>query len=303
MPIIERDPWRMQYFESVSCPAHVMIPTDDPDSYQLYPKHRWIYNKLLVAETQGLRNGPHGVEPPFFPVFSKPICNLKGMGVDSRLIRNANEYQRVQRPGHMWMEALEGDHFSSDVALVDGEPCWWRHVHGEARDRGTFDYWTILGAPRPELEGACGAWLRTYLAGYTGMANLETIGGKIIEVHLRFSDQWPDLYGELWLDALVRLHVDGVWRFDDRGRRDGYSVVAFADHGAHYRHPPRALVEELSKRAGVSSIQITFHEDRAPDAHAMPPGGFRLAIVNCWDLDVGRVVRERLRRAIVTAAR
>ena len=27
----------------------------------------------------------------------------------------------------------------------------------------------------------------------------------------------------------------------------------------------------------------------------MPPGGFRLAIVNCWDLDAGRAVRARLR--------
>ena len=26
----------------------------------------------------------------------------------------------------------------------------------------------------------------------------------------------------------------------------------------------------------------------------MPPGGFRLAIVNCWDLAVGKRVRSRL---------
>ena len=35
---------------------------------------------------------------------------------------------------------------------------------------------------------------------------------------------------------------------------------------------------------GVTSVQITFHEDRAPEHHAMPPGGFRLAIVNGFDL-------------------
>jgi hypothetical protein len=26
----------------------------------------------------------------------------------------------------------------------------------------------------------------------------------------------------------------------------------------------------------------------------MPPGGFRLAIVNCWDLEAGKQARERL---------
>jgi hypothetical protein len=45
----------------------------------------------------------------------------------------------------------------------------------------------------------------------------------------------------------------------------------------------------------VSSVQITFHEDKPPGQHAMPPGGFRLAIVNCFDLAQGRVAREKLR--------
>jgi hypothetical protein len=31
----------------------------------------------------------------------------------------------------------------------------------------------------------------------------------------------------------------------------------------------------------------------------MPPGGFRLAIVNCHDLDAGRAVRETLRQTLL----
>ena len=38
---------------------------------------------------------------------------------------------------------------------------------------------------------------------------------------------------------------------------------------------------------GVSSVQITFHEDRDAARHAMPPGGFRLAVVNAWNLQSG----------------
>jgi hypothetical protein len=29
MPIIERDPWRQQYFDKVECPPELLIPTDD----------------------------------------------------------------------------------------------------------------------------------------------------------------------------------------------------------------------------------------------------------------------------------
>ena len=71
---------------------------------------------------------------------------------------------------------------------------------------GTFDYWTVHAAHDPEIENYCGAWIRRHLASYTGILNTETIGGRMIEVHLRMSDQWPDLYGAGWVDALVRLY-------------------------------------------------------------------------------------------------
>ncbi len=52
---------------------------------------------------------------------------------------------------------------------------------------------------------------------------------------------------------------------------------------------------------GVSSVQITFHEDREAERHAMPPGGFRLAVVNAWSLQSGRAGRDLLRRHFLGA--
>jgi hypothetical protein len=228
-------------------------------------------------------------------VFSKPVFNMRGMGIGSRVLRSEAEYRANQRPGHIWMPLLEGEHISTDVAVVDGEARWWRHAFGLPLDGGMFDHWVVLAEPKPEIEAYCGDWLARNLAGYTGMVNFETIGAKIIEVHLRFADQWPDLYGgRPWVEALVGLYRDGAWDFDDSGRREGYSVVLFGGHGLQYRHPSDELVEEIRALPEVTSVQITFHEDRPPAQHAMPPGGFRLAIVNCWDIEVGRRARERL---------
>ena len=295
MPICEVDPWRFQYFENVACPADVLISTEDADSWLWYPRHRWVYDKIAVALSQGLTAAPHGVEPPDFPVFSKPITNLKGMGVGSRVLRSRADYQTHYAPGHMWMTLLDGRHVSSNVAVVEGEPVWWRHVTGHPGAAGTFDHWVVHAEPDAEIEARCWDWIRCNLAGYTGMINLETIGGRIIEVHLRFADQWPDLYGQGWVEALVRLYQHGRWDYPDTDRREGYSVVLFGPHGSRHRHPPQALVDTVRAMPQVASVQITFHEDRAPDEHAMPPGGFRLAIVNCWDLDVGVKAREKLR--------
>ncbi len=300
MPIHEADPWRLQYFSQVETAAN--ISTEDTDAWQWYPARRWVYDKLAVALSQGLDAGPHGTPPPRFPVFSKPIINLKGMGAGSRVLRSQVDYERHYAPGHFWMTLLEGRHVSSDLAVVGGEPRWWRHVTGKPAGEGTFDYWTVHAEPDAEIERRAGVWVRTHLTGYTGMLNLETIGGKIIEAHLRFADQWPDLYGPGWVEALVGLHERHDWVFCDEDRSEGYSVVLFGPNGRAYRHPPPALVEEIRRTGGVTSVQITFHEDRAPDRHAMPPGGFRLAIVNGFVLGAALAARERLKEHFLHAA-
>jgi hypothetical protein len=288
MPFCEADPWRLQYFEGIDCPAQVRIPTEDPDAYCWYPRERHIYNKLFVAESQGLMCAPHGVTPPEFPVFSKPIYNLRGMGVGSCALPDLATYQRQLTPGHFWMKLLTGEHVSTDAAIERGRVAWWRHSRGIPAGEGMFDHWIIEAGARAELESYLGAWVSQHLAAYTGMLNLETIGGRIIDAHLRFADQWPDLYGAGWLAAVVRLYAQGCWEFADCERVNGYSVPLFGPHGREYRHPPESLVAQVRRRPQVQSVQITFHADRPAASHPMPPGGFRLALVNCVDPAAGR---------------
>jgi hypothetical protein len=300
MPICEVDPWRLQYFAHVDTDAN--IPTEDSDAWQWYPAHRPVYDKLRLALGQKLAAAPHGVPPPRYPVFSKPIVNLKGMGVGSRVLNSEADYLEHYAPGHFWMTLLDGRHVSSDIAVVDGEPSWWRHTTGKPAGEGTFDYWIVHAEPDAGIEARCGEWVRQNLAGYSGMLNLETIGATIIEAHLRFADQWPDLYGPGWVDAVVALYERQEWDFLDDDRSEGYSVVLFGPNGRRYRHPPPALVNDVKAIPGVTSVQITFHEDRAPEGHAMPPGGFRLAIVNGFDLRAAMAGRERLREYFLPAS-
>jgi hypothetical protein len=284
MPIVERDPWRFQFFEGVACPDNVNIPTDDPDCWAWFPQQRWVYDKLKVAESQGMACGPHGVPPPAYPIFSKPVMNLKGMGIGSRVLKSQADYDRNYSPGHFWMPLLEGAHVSTDCAVEDGEVKWRRHATGKTWRGGMFEYWTIHAEPLPELELYLDRWAAKHLKGYTGMLNFETIGGRIIEAHLRFADQWCDLYGRGWTEALVELYSSGRWSFNDAARRDGYSIPLFAMHGLAFKHPAAERQAEIRALPHVASLQITFFETKTPADHPMPPGGFRLAIVNCTDL-------------------
>lgn len=296
MPIHDSD-WSLQFFAGVPCPEDVDIPAADGDAWRWNPRHRGVYNKLELALGQGIRAAPHGVVPDAFPVFSKPIMNLHGMGAGSRVLADEADYDRNYQPGHMWMELLEGDHVSSDAAVVEGTPRWFRHATGLAAGEGMFDYWTVHAGSFVALEAYLASWIGANLSGYTGMVNFETIGGRIIEAHLRLTDQWPDLYGgRAWVEAVIGLYARGGWDFDDSPRRDGYSLALFGPAQSGYRHPPQALAEEVASFPGITSLQITFHEGRDPSWHSNPPGGFRLAVVNCRDLAAGRAARSRLAR-------
>ncbi len=249
--------------------------------------------------SQGIAAAPHGVMPPHFPIFSKPITNLRGMGTGSQIIRSAAQYKTALTPGHFWMELLRGAHVSTDVAVLHGRAVWWRHATGIPRPGGTFDRWIIHAEPRPALEAYCAAWIDANMPGYSGMMNFETIGGRIIEAHLRFADQWPDLYGAGWVAALIGLYAGQGWNHADTNPQTGYSVILFAPHGRRYRPPSAALQADIRARPGISSLQITFHPGRANRLHAMPPGGFRLAIVNCRSLAAGRMARRDLAAAML----
>jgi len=296
MAIHEADPWRTQYFETVECPQGIEIPTDDSLAWELNPRHCWVYNKLLVARSQGLPCGDQNAPPRSYPVFSKPTINLRGMGTGSRLLRSPREFRQQRSQPNFWMKYLTGTHVSTDWAVVEGEPSWCRHVRGAPLAGGTFDYWVVEAVRRPQLEQYCREWIRTNLGGYTGMVNIETIGGRIIEVHLRFTDQWPDLYGAGWMDAVVELYARGSWCFTDPVPREGYSVVLFGPHGVRYQHPPAARLASYCRTRDISSVQVTFLEHVAAAAHAMPPGGFRLAVINSQQLGAALDLRERMAR-------
>ncbi len=295
MPICERDPWRYQYFEKVFCPPDVNIPTDDIDSYEWYPKFRWVYEKVKIARSQNLTSGLTGDVPGDFPVFAKPNINLKGMGLSSGIIKNRKEFDQLPF-GHMWMPLFNGEHISTDCAIVNGEVQWTRHALGFPWHEGMFAHWVIETGQRIEMESFLSSWVKHNMKGYTGMMNFETIGGKIIETHLRFADQWCDIYGPQWFEALVKLYADGVWKLDNAKAVVGYSIPLFAQHGEVPPYPPQALQAEIRGMKGVSSLQITYHESKTDEAHPMPPGGFRLALVNCIDFEAGCAARLQLAR-------
>ena len=160
MAICEADPWRLQYFDGIPCPDNVDVPTEDADAWTWFPAHRWVYDKLAVAQSQGIAAAPHGVMPPAFPVFSKPIINLRGMGTGSRVIASAGEYRPTLTPG-TFLDGTAGGRTPQQRCRGGERPRGVvapRDRHPAARAaRSTAGSCTPSRCP--QLEAACGAWI------------------------------------------------------------------------------------------------------------------------------------------------
>ena len=147
---------------------------------------------------------------------------------------------------------------------------------------------------RPRARGRARALDRVHLPATRGWSI-----SKLSAVRSSRSIFAPPISGQISTDGLGRradhLYSRGEWTFADRDRRNGYSVVLFdrrARAGDTLRPTDR---RRPSAHRRVERADHLSRGSRSAPLHAMPPGGFRLAIINCHDLATGRAARARLR--------
>jgi hypothetical protein len=190
------------------------VAVSDSAAWRLNPGHRHVYDKLCLALEAGLTAAPCGVPPmdlgvaPEDTVFVKPIINLAGMGLDARTMAAEDV---PAEPGSFWCQRLEGAHTSTDCLVENGEVRWFAHTRGsDEKDATRPIYWEI-GVNLSEREPWIADWVRRNLPGYSGICNIELIGGRPIEAHLRGSNGFFDFYGPEFIPAWVALCDGEPW--------------------------------------------------------------------------------------------
>lgn len=254
------------------------VAVNDAAAWRLYPRHRQVYDKLNLALEAGLRAAPCGVDPlacgvaPGAMVFVKPILNLAGMALKARVLPAEAVPPEA---GSFWCERLIGAHTSSDALVRDGEVLWFAHTRAsDIKDQERPLYWEI-GVDLPELEPWIRGWAARHLDGYTGLCNLEMIGARPIEAHLRGSNGFFDFYGPGFIPAWVAL-VDGDGSFSAPPPVPGGCVISvFGDHVISSAQCAEALAR---------GVRLD------PDPHT--PG--RAAILRCRDKATGLGVLEQI---------
>lgn len=187
----------------------------DEDTWIKYPQYRIWHNKLWLADSLGYSCGPCGIFVPqdnYYVV--RPVINISGYGINAEIKYITTDDYFSAPPGYFWCELFEGDHCSFDFIRENGR---WKQVscwQGFKNDIELykFEKWTVsqhqLDLP-PLFNGLDVPHL-----------NVEAIGGKIIEVHLREGN-----YNEEGWTETITVWEDS--RYDhEKMISDGYIFTA-----------------------------------------------------------------------------
>lgn len=193
-------------------------PKWDEQAWVEYPRHRWIFNKLELALRLGYNSAPAGVpvsHPGWYIV--RPIYNLSGMGAGARRVWIENDTSRLLSPGEFWCEEFRGLHYSIDYAWTHHpyrpQPVFACQGVRNSNDLFRFESWHKIDVPNVELP----VWFDQFAS--VSEFNVEFVGNKIIEVHLRASHDFPEdatTIVPVWSDTAKEQHQmfsDTDWRW------------------------------------------------------------------------------------------
>lgn len=182
----------------------------DEDVYYKTAQHnRWVFNKLEVAIRAGVTAGPGGIpvpRPGWYCV--RPVMNIRGMGLGmSKEWLTPESSMKKVMPGYFWSEWLTGDHLTFDITVKGIQDVLLAH-----KQNGKFVAWekVDIKPPFPVIVYD--------LVQCHNTVNVETIGGKVIEIHLRPN---PDLRHFKNTDIIHPVWGDGNVDIKDYEDCDG----------------------------------------------------------------------------------
>lgn len=265
------EPWEWQFIEDLK--DKELMAWCDEEAINMYPKHSWVYDKQLLSNSAGLTC--HDLEkelPKHFPVIVKPRQNLDGLSKDCYVATSEDEIEDFK--GFIAQELVQGPQFSADFICIDGQvKCFFafqahKSAYGEIK----------LFSATPFFSALVQQDIARILKGYTGAGNVEFIGNKIIELHLRPSLQFYDICGGFIskMPEFIRTGNLPSFRFERT-----FSRV----YRTRFDGCPEALKIPSKKPLTVRSVQLAWKEGQKLSQTDMSLFRRRYLVINGTDLD------------------
>jgi len=270
--------------------AQTNIPCSDADAWITFTDYHHIYNKLWIAESQGIPCGPMGTYPNRYPVIFKPIINLYGMSRGTKIINNEEQYDNNIIDGNFWEEYLEGTHQCIDLVVKYGKIYFMSCLESiKGPETGTFNYHkSVIGYKLPK---SIKTWIETIFDDYIGCINIETINNKIIECHLRLNGD-AQLYDQSFTNQLFKF-INGTSNTIQYEIKEKYIIPLFVSKGFTQQIDQTGIIK-LCEQYNANSIHFDNPKSINQSEHMS-----RLLIFDIFDLQKGLELRDAIKKYLM----
>jgi len=196
---------------------------NDSDVWSTCPRDwLWIYDKLIVARKQDIMAAPAGIPVPRDGEYCvRPITNIRMMGRGAKKTFIHRGDDEAVPDGFFWSEWLEGRHISVDY--------YWGQQHlaveGFRNNPDRLDRFSRWSKVQDRLS--IPSWLEG-LDRQAAWINVEYIGDRAIEVHLRWNDDFANHDSDeiipVWRGESVEQPMGWSWYASAAGERLGFWI-------------------------------------------------------------------------------
>tara|TARA_Y100000389_G_scaffold50588_1_gene46281 strand:+ start:453 stop:1514 length:1062 start_codon:yes stop_codon:yes gene_type:complete len=165
--------------------------TNDVRAYKMLPHLRHVYDKLWVAQSQGLPSGAledvKGIMSSIkYPIFIKPrYGHLTACSRNCHKISNSRELKPyLAYQDMMWSSYIEGGEGMTDYIMLNGTIVNQLTYTYSPETRGNVEVWKLISSTTPDNPEVT-TWVRNHIRSHTGFVNVQYRDGNIIEVGLR----------------------------------------------------------------------------------------------------------------------
>ena len=200
-----------------------MLFVSDRDVYDSCPPDwLWIFDKLIIARKQSIPSAPAGIPVPASAEYIvRPITTLRMMGRGARRMWIQAGDDEPVPDGYFWSEVLEGPHVSVDYHWGE-QALAVQGFRADATRLDRFSRWCKVDVDMPLPDMLHG------LEDHAEWINVEYIGDKIIEVHLRLNDDFANHDSDeiipVWSESANVQPPDTTWYASAAGDRLGFWV-------------------------------------------------------------------------------
>jgi len=260
------DPWPVKISKN--------LPDFDGQAFKKYRHHNYVYDKLYIAQSQGLKAGTleklinHPPKHLEYPIFIKPRYGNKSASSKNcfkiKSPEELNQYKDI--PEMMWSEFIKDTEGMTDYFLHNGKIVHQvTYIYSETQHGTIADDWKKI-SPNNKPPQVITNWVQRNMDGFSGACNVQYRGDKIIEVGLRLARGGAYIYSTdnpKLIRAINGLVNDNQWDWslnsDDFHFREYYSFKCYTDIPIVYLYPQH-FIDKIMHQFGCKDFYEYYFE-------------------------------------------